>query len=71
MSAGAARTHTTTGRLVRHCKHAAGWDSRGGADRCRACGTRRFTEYRAVRPPGPLPPGPPPPEVVRTRKGAG
>ncbi|GAA2921489.1 hypothetical protein GCM10020221_17140 [Streptomyces thioluteus] len=39
------------GRLVRHCRHGSGWESGGGEERCRDCGTRRFTEYGALRPP--------------------
>ncbi|MGK5640566.1 DUF6255 family natural product biosynthesis protein [Streptomyces sp. URMC 126] len=55
----------TTGRLMRHCGHEAGWEAGGGAHRCLACGTCRFTEYGALRPPGPLPPGPPTPGPLR------
>ncbi|WP_425543479.1 DUF6255 family natural product biosynthesis protein [Streptomyces luteireticuli] len=41
----------TVGRLVRHCRHGSGWESGGGEERCRDCGTRRFTDYGALRPP--------------------
>ncbi|MFI9203837.1 DUF6255 family natural product biosynthesis protein [Streptomyces sp. NPDC053048] len=38
---------------ARNCPHHAGW-SRGadGAWRCDRCGTRRFDDYGALRPPG-------------------
>ncbi|WP_420894532.1 DUF6255 family natural product biosynthesis protein [Streptomyces cinnamoneus] len=46
-----------------HCRHPAGWTHSHGVSRCERCGTRRFTEYGALRPPG-LPqataPGPAP-----------
>ncbi len=42
----------TVGRLIDNCPHTSGWDSADGEDRCRACGTRRFTDYGALRPPG-------------------
>ena len=34
------------------CQHRAGWTRVGGMLRCEACGTRRFTDYAAMRPPG-------------------
>ncbi|GHF36705.1 hypothetical protein GCM10010218_17810 [Streptomyces mashuensis] len=34
------------------CTHASGWTHHAGEARCDACGVRRFTEYRAVRPSG-------------------
>ncbi|MFG2182097.1 DUF6255 family natural product biosynthesis protein [Streptomyces abikoensis] len=40
------------GRLVDNCPHLAGWDTADGEERCRSCGTRRFTHYGALRPPG-------------------
>lgn len=41
------------GRLVNNCAHSGGWASDGeGGQRCDACGTRRFTGYGALRPPG-------------------
>ncbi|WP_367138744.1 MULTISPECIES: DUF6255 family natural product biosynthesis protein [Streptomyces] len=40
------------------CNHAEGWTYPvPGEQRCRTCGTVRFTDYGALRPPG-LPPGP-------------
>ncbi|MEV4439860.1 DUF6255 family natural product biosynthesis protein [Streptomyces sp. NPDC049577] len=42
----------STGRLVDSCPHASGWDSADGEERCRSCGTRRFTHYGALLPPG-------------------
>ncbi|MEU3351727.1 DUF6255 family natural product biosynthesis protein [Streptomyces sp. NPDC037389] len=36
------------GRLVNHCPHDGGWASDSGEQRCNACGTRRFTDYRGV-----------------------
>ncbi|MEU3752514.1 DUF6255 family natural product biosynthesis protein [Streptomyces olivoreticuli] len=42
----------SVGRLVDNCPHTSGWDSANGEQRCRACGTRRFTGYGALRPPG-------------------
>lgn len=42
----------STGRLVDNCPHISGWDPTDGEERCRACGTRRFTGYGALRPPG-------------------
>ncbi|MEX2982266.1 DUF6255 family natural product biosynthesis protein [Streptomyces sp. C36] len=42
----------SVGRLVGNCPHTSGWDSANGEERCRACGTRRFTSYGALRPPG-------------------
>ncbi|UBI40954.1 MULTISPECIES: DUF6255 family natural product biosynthesis protein [Streptomyces] len=38
------------GRLVGHCRHLGGWEAAGGEERCRTCGTRRFTDYGALRP---------------------
>ncbi|MFC4512788.1 MULTISPECIES: DUF6255 family natural product biosynthesis protein [Streptomyces] len=40
------------GRLVNHCPHDGGWTSDSGEQRCTACGTRRFTDYRGVWLPG-------------------
>ncbi|MEU1375750.1 DUF6255 family natural product biosynthesis protein [Streptomyces triculaminicus] len=34
------------------CAHRAGWTRVGGEARCDRCGTRRFTDYGALRPPG-------------------
>ncbi|MEV5141987.1 DUF6255 family natural product biosynthesis protein [Streptomyces syringium] len=39
------------GRLVRPCVHHSGWTESGGEARCVECGTRRFTDYGALRPP--------------------
>ncbi|WP_370419497.1 DUF6255 family natural product biosynthesis protein [Streptomyces sp. QH1-20] len=39
------------GRLVRPCVHHSGWTENGGEARCVDCGTRRFTDYGALRPP--------------------
>ncbi|MBH1933752.1 hypothetical protein I5Q34_05485 [Streptomyces sp. AV19] len=41
---------STVGRLMPHCRHLSGWDEIGGEQRCRTCGTRRFTDYGALRP---------------------
>lgn len=38
------------GRLMSHCRHLSGWESANGEDRCPTCGTRRFTDYGALRP---------------------
>ncbi|GHG72607.1 hypothetical protein GCM10018779_48090 [Streptomyces griseocarneus] len=36
-----------------NCPHQAGWtQSEDGVWRCARCGTRRFTDYGALRPPG-------------------
>ncbi|KNB53591.1 DUF6255 family natural product biosynthesis protein [Streptomyces caatingaensis] len=40
----------TVGRLMSHCQHLSGWESAHGEDRCPTCGTRRFTDYGALRP---------------------
>ncbi|GHG56819.1 DUF6255 family natural product biosynthesis protein [Streptomyces griseocarneus] len=41
------------GRLVNHCAHRRGWVvTAEGEQRCDDCGTRRFTGYGALRPPG-------------------
>ncbi|MFI9205633.1 DUF6255 family natural product biosynthesis protein [Streptomyces sp. NPDC053048] len=41
------------GRLVNHCAHRRGWTvAAEGEQRCDDCGTRRFTAYGALRPPG-------------------
>ncbi|WP_422399124.1 DUF6255 family natural product biosynthesis protein [Streptomyces netropsis] len=42
----------STGRLVDNCPRISSWDSADGEERCRSCGTRRFTGYGALRPPG-------------------
>ncbi|MGX8908314.1 DUF6255 family natural product biosynthesis protein [Streptomyces netropsis] len=42
----------TIGRIMNNCAHADGWTSAGGEERCDACGTRRFTDYGALLPPG-------------------
>ncbi|MFI1971731.1 DUF6255 family natural product biosynthesis protein [Streptomyces cinnamoneus] len=34
------------------CPHRGGWAGGGGELRCGECGTRHFTEYGALRPPG-------------------
>ncbi|WP_374230785.1 DUF6255 family natural product biosynthesis protein [Streptomyces sp. UNOC14_S4] len=34
------------------CTHPIGWARTGGAVQCRTCGTHRFTDYAALRPPG-------------------
>ncbi|WP_372407112.1 DUF6255 family natural product biosynthesis protein [Streptomyces luteireticuli] len=47
------------------CRHASGWDKANGVERCRDCGTRRFTDYGALRPPGPAPAVTPPPADAR------
>lgn len=39
-------------RLVVNCQHLERWESGDGEKWCTACGTRRFTEYGALRPPG-------------------
>ncbi|WP_372411036.1 DUF6255 family natural product biosynthesis protein [Streptomyces luteireticuli] len=39
------------GRLISHCPHRSGWEPGEGEARCRDCGTRRFTDYRALRTP--------------------
>ncbi|WP_373300696.1 DUF6255 family natural product biosynthesis protein [Streptomyces hiroshimensis] len=39
--------------MRRICTHRGGWSARTrGEARCRDCGTVRFTEYAALRPPG-------------------
>ncbi|WP_374192978.1 DUF6255 family natural product biosynthesis protein [Streptomyces sp. AV19] len=43
------------GRLVENCPHPGGWESvdgDGGEEFCASCGTRRFHDYGALRPPG-------------------
>ncbi|GHC59014.1 DUF6255 family natural product biosynthesis protein [Streptomyces cinnamoneus] len=52
MSGSEAGTAFATGRLVGHCAHGSGWTHTAGESRCNACGTRRFTQYGALRPPG-------------------
>ncbi|WP_424889841.1 DUF6255 family natural product biosynthesis protein [Streptomyces sp. XH2] len=39
--------------MLRTCTHRGGWSARTrGEVRCRDCGTVRFTDYGALRPPG-------------------
>ncbi|MEU5052415.1 DUF6255 family natural product biosynthesis protein [Streptomyces sp. NPDC021096] len=45
-------TGYAAGRLVNHCAHTAGWTHAAGEAHCDRCGTRRFTDYGAVRPAG-------------------
>ncbi|MFI1254228.1 DUF6255 family natural product biosynthesis protein [Streptomyces netropsis] len=42
----------TTGRIMNNCAHTGGWTSADGEERCDHCGTRRFTDYGALLPPG-------------------
>lgn len=42
---------STVGRLVSNCGHVEGWESGNGVERCQTCGTQRFTDYGALRPP--------------------
>ncbi|MBH1933445.1 hypothetical protein I5Q34_03940 [Streptomyces sp. AV19] len=52
--------------MTNDCTHASGWErTDGGAQQCRDCGTRRFTDYGALRPPGPAPVVRPSPEDAR------
>lgn len=61
----------STGRLVDNCPHTSGWESAGGEERCRACGTLRFTGYGALRPPGlPVALTPSPPDRARSDRSA-
>ncbi|MEU1312855.1 DUF6255 family natural product biosynthesis protein [Streptomyces cinnamoneus] len=39
-------------RPTDNCPHLDGWTHTAGESRCNRCGTRRFTDYRAVRPHG-------------------
>ncbi|MEV6670747.1 DUF6255 family natural product biosynthesis protein [Streptomyces sp. NPDC051162] len=48
--ASGARTVTAVATLA--CAHRDSWTHTGGEAQCGRCGVRRFTEYRAVRPPG-------------------
>ncbi|MBH1934427.1 hypothetical protein I5Q34_09015 [Streptomyces sp. AV19] len=41
----------SVGRLMDNCQHRSGWESENGEERCTRCGTRRFTDYGALRPP--------------------
>lgn len=41
----------SVGRLMDNCQHREGWETANGEERCTRCGTRRFTEYGALRPP--------------------
>ncbi|MEU5428267.1 DUF6255 family natural product biosynthesis protein [Streptomyces olivoreticuli] len=41
-----------TAVATRTCTHRNGWTHTGGEATCASCGVRRFTDYRAVRPPG-------------------
>ncbi|WP_425507736.1 DUF6255 family natural product biosynthesis protein [Streptomyces olivoverticillatus] len=34
------------------CAHRSGWTHATGESHCNCCGTRRFTQYGALRPPG-------------------
>ncbi|MCA6092457.1 hypothetical protein LE181_09830 [Streptomyces sp. SCA3-4] len=52
MSGAGTGTAFATGRLVSHCLHGSGWTHTAGESRCDACGTRRFSQYGALRPPG-------------------
>ncbi|GHC73461.1 DUF6255 family natural product biosynthesis protein [Streptomyces cinnamoneus] len=46
-------TAYAAGRLMTHCPHLAGWvTTADGESCCHHCGTRRFADYAAVRPPG-------------------
>ncbi|MFI9311546.1 DUF6255 family natural product biosynthesis protein [Streptomyces triculaminicus] len=47
------------------CAHRAGWTRVGGEVRCDRCGTRRFADYGALRPPGTPVPVTPSPETRR------
>ncbi|MEU1308907.1 DUF6255 family natural product biosynthesis protein [Streptomyces cinnamoneus] len=59
-------TAYAAGRLMTHCPHLAGWaTTTEGESRCRHCGTRRFADYAAVRPPG-LPQAVTPSDEART-----
>ncbi|GGR06257.1 DUF6255 family natural product biosynthesis protein [Streptomyces netropsis] len=40
-----------TGGRPGNCGHRSGWAQARGEARCNDCGTRRFTDYGAVRPP--------------------
>ncbi|MEV5238118.1 DUF6255 family natural product biosynthesis protein [Streptomyces cinnamoneus] len=40
---------------TRHCTHPRWTHTGGGEARCDRCGTRRFSGYGALRPPGPAP----------------
>ncbi|MEU4212303.1 DUF6255 family natural product biosynthesis protein [Streptomyces sp. NPDC026206] len=41
------------GRVASRCPHHAGWTHTGGGEaRCDTCGTRRFSDYGALRPSG-------------------
>ncbi|KNB52311.1 DUF6255 family natural product biosynthesis protein [Streptomyces caatingaensis] len=51
----------SVGRLMDNCQHREGWETANGEERCTRCGTRRFTEYGALRPPE-VPQGVAPPE---------
>ncbi|MEU5421392.1 DUF6255 family natural product biosynthesis protein [Streptomyces sp. NPDC020799] len=46
------RAHAAGRQVVRACPHNRGWARANGAATCVSCGVVRFTEYRAVRPPG-------------------
>ncbi|WP_221462472.1 DUF6255 family natural product biosynthesis protein [Streptomyces olivoverticillatus] len=48
----ATATAYAAGRLVGNCSHRGGWTHDAGELRCDGCGTRRFTDYGALRPPG-------------------
>lgn len=57
-----------TGRLVNNCLHSGGWSpaESHGEQRCDHCGTRRFTDYGALLPPG-LPQTRTPSDTARAR----
>ncbi len=38
--------------MVKNCQHRSGWTRSGSASSCGGCGTRRFADYAALRPPG-------------------
>lgn len=38
--------------MVRNCAHRSGWTRTASTSSCDTCGTRRFTDYASLRPPG-------------------